>query len=197
MLKRIIPIFVCLTFLISFVCGCQLKFWNIDDSWKAAYLDYIEEHKDSHTSYALVNIDDDNIPELYLSGIAEAIGDSVCTYKNGVVIEQTLNRIGGGYYNEKGQLYNYNGTTGTFYTHIYKLSDQGFTLTFEALILEKIKQLENGELAIVYEYSVDGNPIDGKDYDSAIESHFDFSLTKPLNKNAVDYNTIKEQINNY
>ena len=68
--------------------------------WKTAYLNFIEKEKESYRSYALIYIDGDNIPELYLSGIDEATGDSICTYKNGFV-EQQLSRVGGGWFVEK------------------------------------------------------------------------------------------------
>jgi hypothetical protein len=63
--------------------------------WKVAYLDFLETVADEHELYALVHIGGDDIPELYLRGAYEAGGDGICTYKNGMVIEERLNRIGG------------------------------------------------------------------------------------------------------
>lgn len=111
MLKNRILLFLCFA-LIVFACGCQMQSAQSGEStpaaeestipeWKIAYLQYLEAKKDGHLSYALVYIDGDDIPELYLSGNCEATGDSVCSYKNRTVIDQPLNRIGGGRYVER------------------------------------------------------------------------------------------------
>ena len=196
MSKRITPVFLCVVLLISLVCGCQIKSEKTtDNGWKTAYLDFIEEHREEYISYALVLIDGDDIPELYLNGKNETIGDNVCAYKNEALIQRPLLRCGGGYYIEKtGQILNYNGTTGEFYTHIYMLLNDGFSLTFTACQRE---YLDQNEFELTHEFFVNDKPVDGIKHDATIEENFDFSKSTPLNKNAVDYNTIKKQINNY
>ncbi len=99
--------------------------------WKAAYLTYLEENKDTYVSFALVYLDDDEIPELYLSGNCEAVGDAVCSWQSGKIAEVHLNRIDGGSYAERsGVLINQNGNMGHSYTHVYQLTGDGFILTF-------------------------------------------------------------------
>ncbi len=163
--------------------------------WKTAYLNFLEQEKDSHESYALVYIDGDSIPELYLSGDYEATGDSICTYKNGAVVEQHLNRIGGGLYIEKsGNVVNQNGNMGHIYTHVYKLNESGFTLTFEALSAERVEVLENDEYKLHYEYSIGDKSVNESEYTSAIKAAFDFENAVRLNENEVNYDTIQQQI---
>ena len=99
MLKKVFVLFLSLIILSSLMCACQrnqaqeiestkdstniTETAETDDApdWKTAYLNFLEQEKDSHRSYALVYIDGDDIPELYLSGRDEATGDSVCSSK--------------------------------------------------------------------------------------------------------------------
>ena len=166
--------------------------------WKAAYLDFLTAQKDAYLSYALVFVDDDTIPELYLSGTSEAIGDSICTYKDGAVVRQSLNRIGGGWYIERGgQIINQNGNMGHIYTHVYRLADGAFTQTFQAFKAERIEFLDNDEYNLYYEYSVGDEPVSEAAYNAAVETAFDFEYAVRLDKNAVDYNAILQQIVDY
>ena len=205
MLKKRFLLFLCFALLIL-ACGCQIQSAPDSEStpatkestippWKTAYLEYLDAQKDGHLSYALIYIDDDDVPELYLSSIAEAMGDSVCSYKNGTVIEQPLNRIGGGRYIEKsGEIVNQNGNSGRLYTNVYKLTEDGFSLTFYAVSSERAEHLGNDEYIISYEYSVENKPVNEGDYTAAVDAAFNFAQSVPLNENAVEYSAITQQI---
>ncbi len=212
-LKKVFVLFLNLIILFSLMCSCQTNqvqdsetdkaSTNIADAtdstaipqWKTAYLDFLETEKDTHISYALVYIDNDDIPELYLSGNCEATGDSICSYKNGVVIEQNLHRIGGGWYIEKsGNIINQNGHIGQLHTHAYKLNEAGFTLTLEALSSERAEYLGNDEYSFYYEYSIGNESANETEYNAALEDAFDFENAKRLNENEVEYKIIQQQI---
>ncbi len=213
MFKKVVVLFLSLIILSLLMCACQrnqtqdkestkdstnstqITEKNDTPEWKTAYLNFLEQKKDSHRSYALVYIDGDDIPELYLSGRSQATGDSICTYKNGEVVEQHLNRNGGGWYIEKsGNIINKNGTTGEIYTHVYKLNEKGFVLTFEALSVERVEVLENDEYRPYYEYSIGDKSVNESEYNSAVETAVDFENAVRLNENEVNYNTIRQQI---
>ena len=210
MLKKAFALFLSLIILSSLMCACQRNQVHDEEStenstdtsktvdtpeWKTAYLNFLEQKKDSHLSYALVYVDGDDIPELYLSGIAEAIGDSICTYKNGAVIEQQLNRIGGGWYIEKsGKVINQNGNMGHIYTHVYKLNENGFALTFEALSVEQVEVLKNDDYKLRYEYSIGDKTVNESEYKSAVNAAFNFENAIRLNENEVNYDAIRQQM---
>ncbi len=213
MLKKVFVLFLSLIILSSLMCACQRNQAQDKEStkdstnitqitetdatpeWKTAYLNFLEQEKDSHRSYALVYVDGDDIPELYLRGRSEATGDSICTYKNGEVVEQHLNRTGGGWYIEKsGNIINKNGTNGQLYTHVYKLNEKGFALTFEALSAERVEVLENDEYRPYYEYSIGDKSANESEYNSAVEAAFDFENAVRLNEKAVNYEAIRQQI---
>ncbi len=209
MLKKVFVLFLSLIILSSLMCACQrnqaqeiestkdstniTETVETDDApdWKTAYLNFLEQEKGSHRSYALVYIDGDDIPELYLSGRDEATGDSVCSYRKGAVIEQALHRIGGGWYIEKsGTVINQNGHMGQKHTHVFKLAEDGFVLTFEALSSERI----NDEYKLYYEYSIGNKPVNESEYNAAVETACDFENAARLNENAVNYDTVRQQI---
>ena len=213
MFKKVVVLFLSLIILSLLMCACQrnqtqdkestkdstsiTQITETDDTpeWKTAYLNFLEAEKDTHLSYALIYIDGDDIPELYLSGDCEATGDSICSYKNGAIVEQQLNRIGGGWYIEKsGNVINQNGNMGHIYTHVYKLNEDGFILTFEALSAERVEVLGNDEYKLHYEYSIGDKSANESEYNSAIEAAFDFENAVRLNDNEVNYDTIRQQI---
>lgn len=166
--------------------------------WQMAYLDYISTRKDDYAFYALVFIDNDNIPELYMSGYNEATGDSVCSIRNGAIIEQRLNRVGGGsYIKKRGQLANQNGSMGVLHTDVYKLGEAGFSQKFSAFSAEVIGKEENGDLKLDYEYYVNDEKVDKADYDDAISDAFNFDKATRLNKDAVEYEEFKKLVENY
>ena len=166
--------------------------------WQFAYLDYATIKNSNYVSFALVYIDNDDIPELYMSGNDEATGDAVCSIKNGTIIEQQLGRIGGGSYIEKsGKFANQNGNMGNLYTDVYTLNNGKFTKVLSASKFEKIETLENGDLEIAYDYCIGDKRVNTPDYDKAISDAFDFKNAKRLNENAVTYEEFKQLVENY
>ena len=178
------------------MCFCLRK--KICPNGKKAYLDFLDDKDGEYLSFALGNIDDDDIPELYMSGGCEATGDSISSYKSGEVVEEHLNRIGGGRYIEKGgEVLNQNGNMGNCYTHAYKLTDDGFMFTFTAYSAEHIINVENDEYDITYEFSVEDVPVTEQEYNDALNKAFDFDKSKRLNENTVSYDVIIAQISNF
>ncbi len=164
--------------------------------WGACYLEYIKSLDDDEIfprKYALIFIDDDNIPELYVSGTFEAEGDLVCTYKNGKLVIQRLFRMYGGRYIERsGKLINDNGNFGSFYVDLYVLGENGFVQTLEAQRLDSIMS-ESGKPS----YSVNGKSVTKEEYDSAIAAEMDMSAAKALHRDAVLRAEIIQQLAKY
>ena len=160
-----------------------------------AYLDFLKDKNYSYRLFSLVYIDDDNIPELYLSGVSEAEGDMICSYKNGVVVHQILSRIGGGKYVERsGNIINQNGHMGLYYDNVYKLSENGFSQILNARYTERYEHIGNEEYNTYREYFIDNTTVSENDYNNAVKSAFDLSKAISLYENAVSYNTIIEQL---
>ena len=168
---------------------------QVEPEWKAAYLAFLEDRKAEYGFYALVYVDGDDIPELYSRGIMEAGGDCICTYKNGVVIESRLSRIGGGrYIPRSGMLINTNGNMGYYSTTVYRLTDSGFTLILRGLEEHSYEYLENGEVKETIEYFIEGESVTEEAFYSAISAVFDYAQAVSFSENAVSYDEIKQQI---
>ena len=174
-----------------------IRFGSSASDYKQAYLDFLKDKQDSHRLFALVFIDNDDIPELYLKGSSEAEGDMVCSFKNGSIIKQQLNRTGGGkYIPRSGDMINQNGNMGRCYTNVYKLNDSGFTKNFNALSIENVEHIGGEEYNFIYEYFVEDAPVSEAEYNTAVNSAFDFSQAVRLDENAVPYDEIVQQLQN-
>ena len=165
--------------------------------YKVAYLDFLKDKKESHRLFSLVYIDNDDIPELYLSGVSEAEGDMICSFKNGVVVYQYLSRIGGGKYVEKsGNIINQNGHMGQYYDNVYKLDENGFSKALNARRTERYEDIGDGSGRVntYYEYFIDGAAVGEAEYNNAVNAAFDFSNAISFYDNAVSYEKIVEQL---
>ena len=217
---------VCLVSLVLLLCACQtsngvhnenptttLPMQNAQEApsemnqtdnkattseWKAAYLEFIEKNNGAYTSFALVFVDNDDIPELYMSGVCEAEGDRICSYKNGTVVDAYMNRRGGGkYVAREGTVINKNGHMGRCYTTVYRLDENGFTQILSALSVEHYEHLGNEEYEITYEYSIEGQAASEEEYTAAINASFDHANALTFYESAVSYDAVKQQITNW
>ena len=166
-----------------------------DPDYKNAYLEFLKDKKESHRLFALVYVDNDDIPELYLSGVSEAEGDMICSFKNGVVVYQYLSRIGGGKYVERsGNIINQNGHMGLYYDNVYTLSENGFSQILNARYTERYEHIGNEEYNIYCDYFIGDTPVSEADYNNAVSSAFDLSKAVSLYENAVSYDAIVQQL---
>lgn len=173
--------------------------------WKRKYINYINVKKSEYTKFALIHIDNDEIPELYMGADIEATGDAVCTVKNNTIVTKILSRCGGGTYIPKsGLLKNTNGNMGYYRTNIYKL-DNSFAEIFYAEQIES--SYDESTMAFSYKYFIGktqyidneivGNEVSEEEFENSINYVFDTSKSLPLGKNEVTYNQIINQIINW
>ena len=166
--------------------------------WKKAYLEFLEINHFEFSSYRLVYVDGDDIPELYLSGICEAGGDSVCSFKNGEVIQVRLKRKWGGYFIPgSGMILNCNGNMGYYSTDVYNLTESSFVLLLSGLEIQSYDYLENGDLKITSEYFLEDEPVSEEEFYAAIAAVFDYSEASSLYQGEVSYDEIRQQILDY
>ena len=166
-------------------------------AWKTEYLNFIERNKDEYVEYALVYLDGDNIPELYLSGSCEAAGDAICAYKNNRLIIQQMNRkYGDSYIYKSGLFFNFNGNMGYYTAEVYKLTNNGFSTLFYGTQEERVEELENGEYEIEYDFYVARNLVSEEEFYAAINAVYNMNQARDFYSEIVSYSTIKNQINN-
>lgn len=162
-------------------------------AWRAAYLEILEANKHCR-SFALVYVDDNDVPELYIMGIDEAEGDRVFSYRYGEMITLHLLRTGGGQYIERGgTIANENGHMGRCYNKVYQLGENGFVQTFDALTEIKYDSKTEKDN---YLYSISGEAVSEETFQAAVNSSFDFSRAVKFTDSAVSYETVKQQLEN-
>lgn len=179
-----------------------------DTPWKTAYLNYIENLAAEKTasSYDLIYVDSDNIPELFISGSCEAAGSQVCSYKDGTIASIYLMRLGCVRYIPKSSLvYNSNGNMDHYYTEIYSLSESGFTLLFFGMQEDSYEEIvkEGGDFEYkchskYYITKADTTTEVAEDaYRAAQAEIFDSSIAEGLGYGTYDYSAILKQIANW
>ena len=148
----------------------------VSKPWKQAYINYIRAtNAGDWMGYQLIYINNDDIPELYLNGAAEAQGDLVCTFANGTVVSEQLSRVNGMAYLEKQNVFcNSNGNMGRFYDVIYSIQQGQIVQTHEGVYgMEDNANPEldeNGE--VVYQYSWDGQEVSETEYKQKLNAVF-------------------------
>ena len=88
---------------------------------------------------------------------------------------------------------------GRCYTDVYKLGENGFTKTFNALSKEYAEYIGgkgSEEYRFIYEYFVDDSPVSEAEYHNAVNAAFDFARATRFDENAVSYEDIIQQLQN-
>lgn len=103
-----------------------------NDGFMALYVQYLKNdpelsNPENYSRYALVYIDNDDIPELVLEGTCEANGFCVLTQHQGVVTNMVTARLGLSYIEKSGLCCNSNGHMGYYFSYVFQLKDGEFT----------------------------------------------------------------------
>jgi len=169
---RVLPFLIC----ICLMSGCQqdVQSAEITQDWKKAYLDVIEDVKTENSKYALLYIDDNDIPELLISYPDKEFGGKLYTfYDNAPVLltEWYIYRdVAFSAYSEKtGQFLLYsNGGAGFDRYDIYLLKD-GKTELKSTL---ETTHTADGPL----EFTQDGNPVSEEEFNHLIGGDTPYSF---------------------
>lgn len=100
-----------------------------DEPWKDAYMQFINDNEKSlsgysvNATYKLVDINGDDIPELYISNGSTADGDIVCTYADGSVQFERLWIQGFSYMEGKNIFMDSGGKMDWYYDIVYSIVD--------------------------------------------------------------------------
>ena len=128
-------------------------------SWQEAYIKYIEESFADirEFEYALIYLDDNDIPELYINTEVEAGGEIVASYDENRLCTLQLGRIGSEYVPKTGLIYNNCGHMDWYPVYIYKLHNGDFYQIGEGIWggldwENGVETDENGDLNYQYEW---------------------------------------------
>ncbi len=167
-------------------------------AWQTAYLDYIETTDDGYSYYALIHVDDDSIPELYVERHDTAV---VLAYKNGNLITEELSIAGGScaYVEYDGAFRVSSGRMGTYSDEVYTLDESGFKNVFTGSRIESEPPVtdEYGNMYFETTYTANGLEVSEAEYFSAIEAVYDDAYETYASYFTSEYYLIVWDIENY
>lgn len=148
-----------------------------DSPWKQAYIDVIT--KDDKTTpwegYALIYVDDDEIPELVKIGSFEAMGCMIVNYSDGNAHETQLDRLGFTYIPKENLLCNSDGLMDCNYDLVYSIIDGRMTQIaagyYDAVDNSNVQFDEKGE--VMYQYKWNGAIVNQEEYQKQLKAVYD------------------------
>ena len=180
------------------------------EAWKSAYIDFVFEKymnddfllDEPLQKYKLVNVNGDNIPELYINFGSTAGGDMLCSYFDNSVIYQPMWNYGFSYI-EGGNLFlDSGGHMDEYYDIVYSIEDGSFVVQAEGECgAEDNANIQfDAEGFPIYNYYWNGNQVSGEaEYEELLNKAFDKGRAKkPFeNDDIYDYQEIVNQIIQY
>lgn len=159
-----------------------------DESWKQIYIDYLNGSDNANNfEYALVYVDEDEIPELYKHGKQRPMSSEICWIYDGNVYSQRL-MIDGFKYYEKGNLFFSTGTqSGVQGDFVYSLSGSETIQKAQGTASRAIQGHER--------FTWNGEDVTENEYNSLRAEAFDFSKANSAD-NFESFDSIKQVIEN-
>lgn len=162
--------------------------------WKRMYINYATVLRTKYDHFALVYIDGDDIPELYMYGNNQA---ELCAFRNDgvspekkVLIAQQLNGVGGGNYHKKSEHFlNVCAEDEYLAMYVYELTDV-FRQTFYG------KEDKSVDPPVYYIGKYTG-AVSEAEFKEAVNQYIDTDSTEFLHQNAMTFEAFKEYVTNF
>ena len=155
--------------------------------WKTQYKNYATVRRNEFTHFALVYIDGDDLPELYMYGNGKA---HVGAARGNAMIGKDIDGVGGGNYQEKsGKFLNVSAEGNMLVMRIYQLSDAIYELFYG----REDKSVDPPAYYIL-DYTI---PVDEETFKAEVAKYMDTNQTKFLHENALGYDAFVEQLINH
>lgn len=170
-----------------------------DTGWKAKYINCVNEYNDDDTTYSLIDIDDNAVPELYVNVGSTPAGSKLISYVNGNVIEQEIHTDGLSYIEGKNLFKDTGGRKyeGNLYIisydDIYEIKDGKFDLISSGGYGGEIQ--DNGYGNEYYYFWNDKKLNSESEYDECINSVF--NEKEAITPKGSSYDQIIQQVNSY
>ncbi len=198
-------------------CAGYDAFINAEEAWEKEYIRFIMEngmYPASWTNYKLLDINGDDIPELYINSGSTAGGAWICSYYDDMVISTKIWNYGFSYIEGKNLFMDFGGHMDWYHNIIYSIENGEFVIrgagSFGAADNSKLQYDADGNLIYeyywnkaripsekeyqellhaVYDEQKASNPYLGAEYDSGKRRYVGNGLC--------DYNEILEAITDY
>lgn len=160
-----------------------------DTSWKKAYIEFLNTlEKDNYDGYQLIYIDDDDIPELAISGKAHLIPGYICWISDGEVNYINMTLVSFKYFEKENRFLCNECFTGSGTDTIYELNGS------------EAKEVKSGKFSTIAEneyYNWDGTDYPTMDeYYDAVQEDFDSDSAQQVT-DKLSYSEICKEIKDY
>lgn len=198
----------CATIMMRFVEKYVYHHELEDTRWKDAYSFFISQEENRnydkwddsyHDRYKLIDINGDDIPELYIDHQITAYGSKLCTYYDGQMSYQQMGVSGLSYIEGENLFMDAGGHMDNFYNSIYRIENGKFVLQhrgeFGAEDNSNLQFDENGN--VIYEYYWDGKEVASmEEYNRYLDSFINPDKLE-LPREPYEYNEILREIQKY
>ena len=200
----------------------KLRMEKTSLEWKQVYIDFLNNmyrepdllSGEYREIYKLVDINGDDIPELYINGGTTASGDILCSYYNGEVITQWMWNYGFSYIEGENLFCDSGGHMDGYYNKVYTIDNGTFVMVYDGEYGAKDNshvQYDNAGLPI-YDYYANGTKVSSEEeyrqalsevYDKSqainpyADAEYDNAAGRYIGNGLCDYDEIIEAIKNY
>lgn len=169
-------------------------------AWKQAYYDFIVKDaketyggmpdiEDSYSEYYLINIDDDDIPELYIAYGTSAYGEKLCTYHANSLTSLTLADSFLYYVPGSGDLLLSYGRMGVYWDDVYRLEAGRFNKTNSGF--SEDEGLGENDERLNCKYYWNDEQVSEEEYEVKLYSAFDIdAAVSHYDETSYNYNEI-------
>lgn len=173
--------------------------WDLDAPWRKAYIDYLNTNEeiapyaqgDYGFTFALIYLDDNDVPELFVDTGVEAGGQYIATYYDDKVVTHHFSRIGSQYIERSGLVYTNTGHMDYYPLTITKLEDGIFTEIGSGISYvseedwEKMTSDENYPYILTYEW--EDESVTEEQFNAKVAELYDLDQSKyPEDFNSYD-----------
>lgn len=159
--------------------------------WKQMYINYATAWRTRYDHFALVYIDGDDIPELYMYGSNRS---EVCAYRSDpvvpqqkVLISQQMNGMGGGNYHKKsGRFLNVCAEGEYLAMYVYELTD-----VFRQIFYGREDKSVNPPAYYIGNYA---GAVTEEEFQNTVNQYIDTTQTAFLHQNAVTFDDFPEYV---
>lgn len=159
--------------------------------WQTAYAEYIEGVDYTHyNKYALIYVDEDDIPELVIYTGTYATACLILTFHNGEVDALQTGSLQCNYLEKENLLLDAGGQMGEFFDHIYSIENDKWVYVTGGEYIAKFD--ENGWIPDEYDYEWDGEAVMEDVYYEKLGEIWDWEQNQ--NVPMEQYDTLEEML---
>ena len=197
-LRKVVPVLLVLVLLVP-----AYEAQAADSSnWKKLYIDYINDNPPTEpdmSSYSLIHINDDDIPELWIDFGLGFEGDALCTVSDGKLDVLRFSQYGLSYIERQNLFVVNGGRMDDYNSDVYRIENGKFVRLYKgnygAENNANVQYDADGDP--VYRYYWEGKEVSKKGYEQALSSVFDDSKAIAPNDNSCAAGEIIPQIRRY